>query len=153
MKELRLKLIYIGIFFTILTGLNSIYCFGFEKGVLLIQSIVLAELFIYIIITNLKLGYICLFNFLYFSNMIHLFIFKFYVLKFILIFLQLCYQLIICLMIDSSKDELDICYICYDEYYSMSKISSTRTCTKHYFHTNCLLKWLRIKNICPLCGQ
>ncbi|EEF44011.1 ring finger protein, putative [Ricinus communis] len=45
--------------------------------------------------------------------------------------------------------ELGSCIICQDEYKSKEKIG-TLDCG-HEYHADCLKKWLRVKNVCPIC--
>lgn len=49
---------------------------------------------------------------------------------------------------DQLKDLQDLCAICFD---SMSSAKITQC--GHYFHLNCLRKWLYIQSSCPLCHQ
>ncbi|XP_028390946.1 RING finger protein 145-like [Dendronephthya gigantea] len=53
---------------------------------------------------------------------------------------------------DATEDQLaglqDVCAICFD---SMSSAKVTQC--GHYFHSNCLRKWLYIQSSCPLCHQ
>ena len=49
---------------------------------------------------------------------------------------------------DQLKDLQDLCAICFD---SMSSAKITQC--GHYFHSNCLRKWLYIQSSCPLCHQ
>ena len=41
-----------------------------------------------------------------------------------------------------------ICSICFDE---EIKISFTKTKCNHYYHNDCLRKWCKISNSCPIC--
>ncbi|KAG5254758.1 zinc finger family protein [Salix suchowensis] len=45
--------------------------------------------------------------------------------------------------------EADSCIICQDYYKSKEKIASLDC--GHEYHANCLKKWLRLKNVCPIC--
>ncbi|KAJ6894069.1 hypothetical protein NC652_027978 [Populus alba x Populus x berolinensis] len=45
--------------------------------------------------------------------------------------------------------EADSCIICQDDYKSKEKIA-TLDCG-HEYHADCLKKWLRLKNVCPIC--
>ena len=43
----------------------------------------------------------------------------------------------------------DVCSICYQQFVTSARI----TPCQHYFHAQCLIKWLCIRNTCPLCQQ
>ncbi|XP_050219034.1 probable E3 ubiquitin-protein ligase ZFP1 [Mercurialis annua] len=49
----------------------------------------------------------------------------------------------------SMDQEPDSCIICQDDYMSEEKIGSLRC--GHEYHADCLKKWLRVKNFCPIC--
>lgn len=49
------------------------------------------------------------------------------------------------------KEELDeICIICRDDFKAGESMGTLPSC-EHYFHYDCLEKWLRWKEVCPLC--
>ncbi|OVA10267.1 zinc finger protein [Macleaya cordata] len=45
--------------------------------------------------------------------------------------------------------EDNICAVCMDEFSTEEEV--TWLPCSHYFHENCILPWLRIRNTCPLC--
>jgi len=45
--------------------------------------------------------------------------------------------------------EADSCIICQDDYKRKEKIASLDC--GHEYHADCLKKWLRVKNVCPIC--
>ncbi|KAF2287353.1 hypothetical protein GH714_039710 [Hevea brasiliensis] len=48
-----------------------------------------------------------------------------------------------------ADQESDACIICQDDYKHQEKIG-TLDCG-HEYHADCLKKWLRVKNVCPIC--
>ena len=50
-------------------------------------------------------------------------------------------------------DEKDTCTICLCEYEKEDEISTIKTC-KHFFHTQCIKKWLvECNHKCPVCRK
>ncbi|KAK7244221.1 hypothetical protein RIF29_39040 [Crotalaria pallida] len=49
----------------------------------------------------------------------------------------------------SAEQESDSCIICQDEYKDQEKIGILRC--EHEYHADCLMKWLLVKNVCPIC--
>jgi len=45
------------------------------------------------------------------------------------------------------------CYICLTSYNNGDKIGELPCNSKHYFHRNCVNKWLKINNACPVCRK
>ncbi|PNT58825.1 hypothetical protein POPTR_001G373700v4 [Populus trichocarpa] len=53
------------------------------------------------------------------------------------------------LEVSCMDQEADSCIICQDDYKSKEKIASLDC--GHEYHADCLKKWLRLKNVCPIC--
>ncbi|GAB2229652.1 hypothetical protein Drorol1_Dr00013901 [Drosera rotundifolia] len=49
-----------------------------------------------------------------------------------------------------SEPEEERCLICLEDYESMDLLAAIKTCN-HDYHTDCIKKWLLIKNSCPIC--
>ncbi|KAL9256929.1 E3 ubiquitin-protein ligase MBR1-like protein, partial [Drosera capensis] len=49
-----------------------------------------------------------------------------------------------------SEPEEERCLICLEDYESMDLLAAIKTCN-HDYHTDCIKKWLSIKNSCPIC--
>ncbi|KEH38657.1 putative transcription factor C2H2 family [Medicago truncatula] len=47
------------------------------------------------------------------------------------------------------SQEIDACMICQEEFKIQEKIGILQC--KHGYHVDCIIKWLMIKNICPIC--
>jgi hypothetical protein len=52
---------------------------------------------------------------------------------------------------DLKKEMRLKCHICMDEYKDNDPVSIVACPKKHYFHTNCINKWLEHNNHCPKC--
>ena len=50
---------------------------------------------------------------------------------------------------DSSKE----CVICFVDYEEDDKIVTLPCATQHMFHEECITKWLKSNNTCPLCKE
>ncbi|GAB4840525.1 hypothetical protein Ancab_021294 [Ancistrocladus abbreviatus] len=50
-----------------------------------------------------------------------------------------------------ADQESQICTICQMEYEAEDSMATTRC--GHEYHTDCIRKWLAVKNICPLCNS
>lgn len=48
-----------------------------------------------------------------------------------------------------NKKENTSCPICFDEYDDSSMVSSTKCL--HFFHKECLKKWIDVNKTCPIC--
>ncbi|XP_043688955.1 probable E3 ubiquitin-protein ligase ZFP1 [Telopea speciosissima] len=48
-----------------------------------------------------------------------------------------------------TDQEAETCVICQDEFENMDKIGTLQC--GHEYHTKCIRKWLRVKNVCPIC--
>ncbi|KAK4757691.1 hypothetical protein SAY87_018992 [Trapa incisa] len=48
-----------------------------------------------------------------------------------------------------TQDE-DNCAICLETYREADQVGTLKTCSHHY-HSNCIRKWLSMKNSCPIC--
>ena len=51
---------------------------------------------------------------------------------------------------DKEKDE-DTCSICYNTYEDGEVAGKLKCC--HFYHTQCILRWLETSTTCPLCRQ
>ncbi|TKY66460.1 E3 ubiquitin-protein ligase MBR1 [Spatholobus suberectus] len=49
----------------------------------------------------------------------------------------------------SEEQKTDSCIICQDEYKNQEKIGILQC--GHEYHADCLMKWLLVKNVCPIC--
>lgn len=47
------------------------------------------------------------------------------------------------------KEESDLCAICHDDFDEKQKISQLPC--EHMYHKDCVTKWLKMHNICPMC--
>ena len=45
-----------------------------------------------------------------------------------------------------------LCAICYEDFTVGSHVVVETVC-QHRFHKHCIKKWLRLKNVCPLCHR
>ncbi|KAJ9173124.1 hypothetical protein P3X46_016290 [Hevea brasiliensis] len=52
-------------------------------------------------------------------------------------------------LVDLGKEELVVCAICTDEVVDGEMVNKLPCC--HYYHGECIVPWLRIRNTCPLC--
>jgi E3 ubiquitin-protein ligase DOA10 len=50
---------------------------------------------------------------------------------------------------DASKE----CAICQKKYRGNEHVVPLPCDVKHFFHTECIMKWIKIKNECPLCKK
>jgi len=51
----------------------------------------------------------------------------------------------------ASQNNTDICPICQEEFKEATQVK-TLECT-HKFHTDCIQKWIELRNLCPLCNK
>jgi len=49
------------------------------------------------------------------------------------------------------REEADICAVCHEDFHENDKV--TRLPCKHEYHKDCVFKWLKMHNICPICRQ
>ena len=45
------------------------------------------------------------------------------------------------------------CGICFEDFVQGKDISELSCSGRHIFHTECLLRWVKVKTICPLCKE
>ena len=51
-----------------------------------------------------------------------------------------------------SRNGIDRCVICQFEYEEGESIAALIQC-EHPYHRDCICKWLRIRNVCPMCSS
>ncbi|KAJ6842138.1 E3 ubiquitin-protein ligase CIP8-like [Iris pallida] len=51
--------------------------------------------------------------------------------------------------VDLNKEEIGDCAVCKDEFSAEEK--AKRLPCRHYYHEECILPWLGMRNTCPLC--
>ena len=49
------------------------------------------------------------------------------------------------------EDDEDLCSICLDDYMSFDDLGVTELPCTHIYHEKCMVKWLQISKVCPLC--
>ena len=50
----------------------------------------------------------------------------------------------------ASGEEVDNCAICCEEFLNKTKLVKLPDCN-HFFHSDCIKDWLKVKPLCPIC--